>query len=328
LYALERIPEESCRTSATHRIGNDRLFLATQNPRYRELMTRLERYARHDDVTVLFEGETGTGKTILARYMHDCSPRAANTFREVPLSGLDDGLANSDLFGHIAGAFTDAKMARRGHFASAAGGTLFLDEIGKATLAVQKKLLVAIERHEVWPVGADRPVPLNLRIVAASNVSLERLVERGQFLPDLYARLAGFRLVVTPLRERRVDIPALALFLLERRAKAMGYATAPDISISLQSALQAAEWTHNIRGLDAVIHHLLVIADGARVLEIAHCQGDLEFLRTLGKNDCGHGGQAQPLQIPGESKSAAARRLGIARTTLYRRLGFDSEASA
>ncbi len=296
--------------------------LTAKSARYRDMLGRLHRLAPHDDVTVLFEGETGTGKSILARYLHDRSPRASRVFREVPLSSLDDALASSDLFGHRAGAFTDAKHSRRGHFASAAGGTLFLDEIGKATPAVQRKLLVAIERRESWTVGADQPTPLDIRILAASNVPLDQLVARGGFLPDLYARLVGFRIVVPPLRERRADIPLLARLLLERRALRAGYTRVPELSAGLLSALRAAEWPYNIRELDDAMHLLLVEGNGVSMLGLEHCVGDLAYLRDLARRDLGQGGGGwqEPLLKLGEPKSAAARRLGIARTTLYRRL--------
>jgi DNA-binding NtrC family response regulator len=132
----------------------------------------LEALAPYEHATVLIEGESGTGKSYAARLLHHCSPRARMTFHQVILSALDDNLAASDLFGHLSGSYTDARQNRPRHFVTANRGTLFLDEIGKATSAVQRKLLHAIEHREIWPVGADRPVRLDVRLVTASNIPL------------------------------------------------------------------------------------------------------------------------------------------------------------
>ncbi len=297
--------------------------LLSGTPSFLQALRAIERYARFEDVVLLLEGETGTGKSLLARYAHERSPRADAVFREVPLSAVDDALAGSDLFGHVAGAFTDAKGTRQGHFVSASGGTLFLDEIGKASPAVQRKLLVAIERKEIWPVGSDRPVGVDVRLIAASNVPLAELVERGAFLPDLYARLEPFRVRIPPLRERRADIPILVNDFVRRHASACGYRGGrwPVIHPSLMEALIAAEWPHNVRELEGVVRRLLIDAQGARMLLLEHCEGALEFLRALrpkrsrgSRRPTGPG----PLLQDREPKAAAARRLGVSRTTLYR----------
>jgi DNA-binding NtrC family response regulator len=305
----------------------------TRSEQLARVLRQVERYARYDDVVLLLEGETGTGKSLLARHVHQRSRRAAGLFREVPLSAVDDQLASSDLFGHVVGAFTDAKSTRQGHFASAAGGTLFLDEIGKASPAVQKKLLVAIERKEIWPVGADRPVRVDVRLIAASNVALSDLVARGEFFPDLYARLAPFRVRIPPLRERRADIPHLVDHFVRAYAAACGYDRAlPAVDAALMRALERAEWPHNVRELEGTIRRLLIDADGARTLRLEHCTAELEFLRdsrrprhrASGARRASTPPESGPILHEREAKAAAARRLGVSRTTVYRWLAREA----
>ncbi len=305
-----------------------RLSFVSHSTAYLDALERVKRYARHPDLTVMFDGESGTGKSCLARYLHVLSPRAARVFHEVSLAALDDGLASSDLFGHVRGAFTDARENRRGHFLAAHGGTLFLDEIGKASPAVQKKLLRVLETREIWPVGADRAVPVDVRLVLATNISIDGLVAAGQFLPDLHARLGLFQIRIPPLRERRTDIPTLVSYFATQHAQASGYARAPDIHPELMSALQHAPWPYNLRQLDATIHRLMIDADGADILTPSHCTDDLAYLRAFS----GGVGLLTPRSVERVveeigSVSGAARRLGIARTTVYRRLkGLGADA--
>jgi two-component system response regulator HydG len=287
---------------------------------YRQALVSLEKFGRDRTATVLIEGESGTGKTILARRLHELSPRRQAPFRACVLSALDDALASDELFGHVAGAFTGARESRAGLFASAAGGTVFLDEIGKASLTVQQKLLHVIEYHEIAPLGADRVVPVDVRVVAASNLPLEQLVRDGTFLPDLYARLKCFRIVLPPLRARAQDIPQLVLQCLTRHARECGYLSAPTIDDALMAALTNAPWPDNLRELDGTIHRLLVEADGADVLTTALCVGDLAHLVAAASPKA-------PLEITvvrralaesDNKKARAARLLGVSRSTVHR----------
>jgi DNA-binding NtrC family response regulator len=311
--------------SPADRAPQDPTFVGT-SAALRAALRLIDHFAPHDSLPVLIEGESGTGKSYAARALHLRSPRAAHVFHQVILSALDDNLAASDLFGHLSGAYTDARQSRPGHFVSANGGSLFLDEIGKASLAVQRKLLHAVEHHEVWPVGADRAVRLNVRVVAASNVPLEELAARGLFLPDLAARLTNFRIRLPALRDRREDIPALVQQFLAIRAPRCGYTHgAPSISDPLLRALQHADWPYNLRQLDAVLLRLLIEADGADTLGLEHCRDDLGYLRHLRPCTPEKAGPLtrevieSALARAGGNVSRAAALLGVDRTTLHRK---------
>lgn len=299
---------------------------STKSVVFRRALEDIERMGRHPDVIVLLEGESGTGKGYLARHLHDCSPRAREAFHILVLSALDEGVASSELFGHVTGAYTDARQPRVGRLVSAARGTVLLDEIGKASLGVQRKLLHAIEHREVWPVGSDRSVRVAARMVAASNVPLELLVERGEFLEDLHARFGFFRVRVPALRERRADIPDLVRHFLHLLVLRFGYASPPAVDEDLMRALQDAEWPHNVRELDSAVQRLLVNAEHAGVLTLRHCTGPLAHLRSSPHRDgpLTHLRAKAAMAAAGDI-SKAARALGVARSTVQRALKRPAE---
>jgi DNA-binding NtrC family response regulator len=257
---------------------------------------------------------------VLARFIHNLSARASRPFQLVPLSTIDDALSCSELFGHVAGAFTGARQARDGLFASANGGSVFLDEIGKASLTVQSRLLHVVEHGVYRPVGADWERRVDVRVITASNVPLERLVNEDRFLYDLYARIQAFRIVLPPLRTRRADIPLLIERYLAHFARRMERRSAPTVSKALMEALCAAPWPTNVRQLATTLQRILIESDGCTELTLEHCPEDLAFLRA--------GWSEQPLTIDrikkaiedGNGISGAARLLGVDRRTIQRRL--------
>jgi DNA-binding NtrC family response regulator len=314
LDASHPVPTYAYRSDAAPRfVSSDRTFLAA--------LHLLERYARHEHAVVLIEGESGTGKSYFAQQLHRTSLRARGSYQCVVLSTLDDNLAASDLFGHVRGAYTDARHQRSGCFSSATGGTLFLDEIGKASSSVQRKLLHAIERREIWPVGSDRPIRIDVRLVAATNVPLTELVASGGFLPDLLARLSAFRVRIPPLRERAGDIPALVDQFLEVRAAQCGYTGGtPDVDPRLLKLLQAAEWPNNLRQLDATVQRLLIHADGAPMLTVEHLGEDIVDLRAPASEPTLTPARVREAVEAAGSKTDAARLLGVTRQTVHRYL--------
>lgn len=296
----------------------------------KRLAAQVERYAPHDSLSVLIEGESGTGKTHIAQLLHAGSPRAGRPFAPVLLSALEEGLAGAELFGHVSGAYSGAGSSRPGRIISASGGTLFLDEIGKSSKGLQGKLLYVVESGEFWPLGADRSLRADVRIVAATNLPLADLVAAGTFLPDLEARLSGFVIRVPPLRERRADIPELVRLCIERRARECGYhAGAPEVHGELMEVLHGHGWPLNLRQLDAVLHRLLIDAEGAAELRLDHC-ADIpaltQFARTARRDDMTRAELRETIR-GAKNKASAARQLGIARGTLYRWLADDESAS-
>jgi two-component system response regulator HydG len=236
----------------------------------RQLLNVVHRVAA-SDATVLIVGESGTGKELLARTIHRVGPRADGPFVAFDCSALAPSLLEAELFGHEKGAFTGAGRARRGLFREANGGTIFLDEIGDIDASVQNKLLRVLQEREIKPVGGDRPVAIDVRVVAATNKDLKALVARGQFREDLYWRLAVFPIQVPPLRERKEDIPLLAAHILAKRrgaAKSFAGSEAPyptQITAKALQRLMAYRWPGNIRELENVLSRAAILCDGEMI---------------------------------------------------------------
>jgi transcriptional regulator with GAF, ATPase, and Fis domain len=214
--------------------------------------------------TVLIAGETGSGKEVVAQYLHDHSPRAKERFVKLNCAAIPPTLMESELFGHVKGAFTDAKSDHQGKFQLAHGGTLFLDEIGELPLPIQAKLLRALDSGEVEKLGAERPTKVDVRILAATNRDLRAEVKRGNFREDLLYRLEVATVAVPPLREHAGDIPILAAHFLEKFCAENGLAAlqfAPDAL----AALQKHPWPGNVRELRNVIQRLAMDAAGPQL---------------------------------------------------------------
>ncbi len=236
----------------------------------RQLLAMIERVAA-SDATVLIVGESGTGKELLARTIHRIGPRSEGPFVAFDCSALAPTLLEAELFGHEKGAFTGASRARRGLFREAQGGTIFLDEIGDIDASVQNKLLRVLQEREIKPVGSDRPVAIDVRVVAATNKDLKALVARGQFREDLYWRLAVVPIQVPPLRERKEDIRQLAAHILARRrgaAKSFAGSEArypTQITAKALARLESYRWPGNIRELENVLSRAAILCDGETI---------------------------------------------------------------
>ena len=324
----------------------------------RSLLAMIDRVAA-SDATVLIVGESGTGKELLSRTIHRVGPRRDGPFVAFDCSALAPSLIEAELFGHEKGAFTGANRARRGLFREANGGTIFLDEIGDIDATVQNKLLRVLQEREIKPVGGDRPVAIDVRVVAATNKDLRGLVARGQFREDLYWRLAVVPIQVPPLRERKEDIPQLAAHILARRrgaAKSFGgsevrYPT--QITAKALARLQAYRWPGNIRELENVLSRAAILCDGETIR--SHDLDMLGLDRPPGAHAAAAGGESDRVELPaielerlgdGEglkdltdralrtveraaiaaalrrdrNPALAARRLGISRASIYTKM--------
>jgi transcriptional regulator with PAS, ATPase and Fis domain len=216
------------------------------------------------DTTVLVYGESGTGKEFIVRLIHDQSPRASGPFVSINCAALTETLLESELFGHVRGAFTGAVRDKAGLFEVAGNGTIFLDEIGEVAATVQAKLLRALQEREIRRVGAERTIRINARVVAATNRDLRAAVAAGTFREDLYFRLGAFVITVPPLRDRREDIPALVHDFLKRSA-ARVKKDVKTVSADAMTALMNYRWPGNVRELEHAIERAVIVARGASV---------------------------------------------------------------
>lgn len=296
----------------------------------RSALAFASRVIPHANVTVLLQGETGTGKELFARAIHYNGPRASQPFVEVNCTAIPDNLLESELFGHEAGAFTDARTAKPGLFEMADGGTLFLDEIGHLPLSLQGKLLRVLEERTLRRVGGTRNIAFNVRIIAATHVDLRRAVERGEFREDLWYRLNVMSIELPPLRGRIEDVPELAEAFVRRFAREYGMDPAPTLSTAARRALLSRAWPGNVREVRNVIERALLVSDGQRV-EVADLaidgatiaggrfdavESELSWPSSLGVLVRSAG--LAMIQRCGGNKSEAARRLGISRQRLQR----------
>ena len=281
------------------------------------------------DSTVLLQGESGTGKGIIARYIHELSMRASGAFVSINCGALPESLLESELFGHVKGSFTGAVKDKSGLFAAAEKGTFFLDEIGETTPATQVKLLRVLQHREVIPVGATEAIPIDTRLVAATNRKLDEEISRGNFRSDLYYRLNVISIEIPPLRERRDDIPLLAESFLTEIARKRGEAP-KKLSSEAAEQLQEYSWPGNVRELENAIERAVILANndtihpGALPDKVRERKSEPLLAERVTPNP--------PLDAierayimwvlgsEGGNKSRAAEVLGIDPSTLYRKL--------
>lgn len=307
----------------------------------------LGRRAAQMGSTVLLLGETGTGKELLAQAIHSASARAAGPMVGINVAAIPENLLEAEFFGVAPGAYTGAtRQGRDGKFVLANGGTLFLDEIGDMPLPVQAKLLRVLQEREIEPLGSNRIVPIDVRVIAATSRDLPALVREGKFRADLYYRLNVIPIIVPPLRNRRDDIPAIADHILERLAIAIGPPTR-ELSAGGMAALKRYDWPGNVRELHNVLERVLAATDDY-VLTEAHVEAALAGAapRPTAPPQPFEDGAAEAQSLPnllqeaersaiaaaltraGGVKAQAARLLGISRGTLYERIAALGMAEA
>jgi DNA-binding NtrC family response regulator len=277
--------------------------------------------------TVLIQGETGTGKELIARAIHQHSPRYEHAFVAIDCGAVSESLLESELFGHVRGAFTGAISDKRGLFQEAHEGTLLLDEIGNTTLAFQAKLLRVLQESEVRPVGGNKSVKVDVRVIASTNKALWKAVEEKTFRQDLYYRLAVVPLVIPPLQQRREDIPLLVEHFLDKFCK-RDRLTPKQVAPEALDLLVNAPWPGNVRELEHVIERAVVLSSGEAIQpedlalptpEVTHppAGGSLAHSRLEAVE---REILLQVLQEHGGDKRAAAQALGIGLSTLYGKL--------
>lgn len=280
------------------------------------------------ETTVLIQGETGVGKELVARAVHQLSERAANRMIAINCGALAEGLLESELFGHARGAFTGAVRDRQGVFEAAERSTLFLDEVGEMSPNLQQRLLRALQEREVTPVGANRAIPVNVRVVAATSRDLRGMVADGSFREDLYYRIAVYPIDVPPLRERLDDIPLLVEAALARlRSRVPTWKDVSCTPFALR-ALRACDWPGNVRHLMGAIESAAVSAGGGRI-EVQHLPAEIRegmegtrlprYRAPQDESDERERIQ-QALRKAGGSLTRTAELLGMSRTTLWRKV--------
>jgi DNA-binding NtrC family response regulator len=303
-----------------------------QSPGMREIITLIQKVGPAPS-TVLITGESGVGKEVVARAIHEYSPRRGNVFLPVNCSAIPETLLESQLFGHVKGAFTGATNSQEGLFQHAGGGTIFLDELGEMPLSLQPKLLRAIEEKQVLPVGSTHPIHVDVRIIASTNRDLKDEVESGRFRDDLFYRFNVIGIHIPPLRERREDIPLLVDHLIQRHNREMKK-NYKGVDNAAMRVLLSLPWKGNIRELDNVLERAMILGNGewvtagdlpgkaqsasSAVAEEDNLSKALEVYekihidKTLAKAD--------------GDKRRAAELLGLSLSTLYRKmehLGID-----
>src|SRR5712692_2759933 len=315
-------------------------FFVGEHPLMQKINTMVRRVAT-SDATVLITGESGTGKELVARAVHTYSHRAAGPFVAINCAAIPEDLLESELFGHVRGAFTGALAARVGMFRVADGGTVFLDEVGEMPGSLQPKLLRVLQNHEVRRVGADQPLSVDVRVIAATNKDLAVEVEKGAFREDLFFRLQVIPIHLPPLRARRSDIPLLVSHFLEKANRKHGLSM--TLTREAMIYLWEYDWPGNIRELENLIERMVILSDNEITdwmdlpANIRSFVSDKKSPQpTLGNEQIDLREATEQLQVrlmeealrlTNGNKSAAAKMLGLKRTTLVAKLRKRSDAS-
>jgi len=308
------------RTTVTRPIGKSKRFLE---------VLKLAEHVSPTESTVLIQGESGTGKEVVARYIHNLSNRVDGPFLSINCGALPENLLESELFGHVKGSFTGAVRDKQGLFAAARGGSFFLDEVGEMPPSLQVKLLRVLQEREAIPVGATEAIPVDVRIIAATNRDLEEEIRRGNFRSDLFYRLNVIAINLPPLRERRDDLLLLIESFLQSLAQESG-AEAKALSSEGLDAVMVYEWPGNVRELENALEHAVVLSRG-NVIDAASLPERITKRRkeplvaersyrnpTLEVIERAY--IMWVLQAEGGNKTRAAEVLGIDPSTLYRKL--------
>jgi two-component system response regulator HydG len=316
------------RSASTRPVGKSRRFLES---------LKLAEHVAPTDSTVLIQGESGTGKEVVARYIHDLSSRSDGPFLSINCGALPESLLESELFGHVKGSFTGAVRDKQGLFAAARGGTFFLDEVGEMPPSLQVKLLRVLQEREVIPVGATEAIPVDVRIIAATNRDLEEEIRRGNFRSDLFYRLNVIALQLPPLRDRRDDLLLLLELFLQRLSDQAG-GEQKALSQEALDAVMVYEWPGNVRELENALEHAVVLSRGA-LIEPQHLPERITKRRkeplvaersfknpTLEVIERAY--ITWVLTAEGGNKTRAAEVLGIDPSTLYRKLARYEEQGA
>jgi two-component system response regulator HydG len=303
--------------------------IIAQSAVMRQVLSKVRKLAP-SKLTVLIMGESGTGKDLIARAIHNNSDRKSKPFLPVNCAGFAEGVLESELFGHVKGAFTGAVSDRRGVFEEADGGTIFLDEVGDMPMPMQAKLLRALENGEVVRVGSNKPVRVDVRVVAATNKDLKKQVAEKAYRDDLYWRLNQATVTLPPLRDRREDIPALAQHFLARGAELHGKPV-EGFEGDVIKRLMRYDWPGNVRELQSKVHEMVVMADGAMVrtediVEPA-IRGGTEIVPVrrgipdgMTMRDIEKAAIVAALESNEGNREKAAKQLDMSTRTLYRRL--------
>lgn len=297
------------------------------SPAIKRVLQLIER-AAPTDANVLILGENGTGKELVARELHRRSRRADRVMLSVDLGAVAESLFDSELFGHVKGAFTDARSDRVGRLQAADGGTLFLDEIGNLPLHLQPKLLTALEQRRITPVGSNKSVPIDVRVVAATNLSLDILSDESRFRPDLLFRLNTVEIELPPLRQRRDDIPVLLDHYLDLYARKYDKPVQP-LASNVLAALSSYDWPGNIRALRHAAERAVILSDGgpltvddfsirrqAEHIPVIAVSGDADLNLERAEKQM----IERALKKNAYNISLAASELGLTRASVYRRM--------